>query len=189
MSLKTISLAFIFGFIGGLLGFLSAWTFVRPTTPNANTVAAITRAHVYELVDGEGRTIGRWGSEADHAVALTLFDQKGFKAAELSASDGMRSLEFVEGKNHWRRMSLVAAQPGVAHLTLGDDFRTARLTIGSFEDSDVASGGPPPNWGLVVRGRGMRDYLGAVVRGNAESGDAKASIWVLHPNGTYWNSR
>jgi hypothetical protein len=191
MSLKTISLAFIFGFIGGLLGFLSAWTFVRPTIPNANPVAAITRAHVYELVDGDGRTIGRWGSEANHAVALTLFDQKGFKAAELSASDGMRSLEFVEGKDHWRRMSLVAAPPGIAALTLGDDFRQARLTLGAFPDHDSPPpSGAPEIWGLVVRGRITHpDYLGAVVHGNADSGDARASMWVLRPNGTYWNSR
>lgn len=157
--------------------------------PNANAVAAITRAHLYELVDREGRTIGRWGSEADHAVAFTLFDQKGFKAAELSVVDGMRALEFMEGEDQWRRMSLVAAQLGIANLTLGDDFRQGRLTLGAFDDSDLASGGPRQNWGLVVRGRGMRDYLGAVVRGNADSGDARAFMWVMRPDGTYWNSR
>jgi hypothetical protein len=185
MSLKTGLLALICGFVGGVVGFLAACLGLGHMGFQPQSSPVAYRATAYELVNDEGKVLGRWSSDREHGVTFTLFDERGFKAIEMSARERLRALKFLDGKDGWTRASLVAAAPGTANLTLGDDHRQGRLTIGDVDDRDVATDESPHVWGFIVRGAGMQSHLAAYVR-NPNSKTATSGITITRPDNSRW---
>jgi hypothetical protein len=185
MAWKTFAFATACGSIGGILGSLLSWYAVSATA--TKTQGVTYRASSYELVDNAGRVVGRWASDHKRGVTFTFFDETGFKAVELSAFQSGRVLQFLEGKNGWVRMNLVAASPGIANLTLGDDHRQGRLSIGDVDDRDVDTDEPPHAWGMVVRGSPFQYHLAAVVK-NPSSATATSALAIRPPNQTFWTA-
>ena len=118
-------------------------------------------------------------------MTFTLFDESGLKAAEMSVHHNLRALKFLDGKDGWTRASLVASRPGIANLTLGDDRRQGRLSVGDIDDRDVGSDVPPHVWGFVVRGSGFASHIAALVR-NPDSAAATSSIAITRPDDSRW---
>jgi hypothetical protein len=178
MTFRTTLPAIVCGFIAGLLGFIFA--------SHIPFDVATVRSRSFELVNNQGRIAGAWSVDNAGSVRLTMFDDTGGTAIELSENRRQESLIF-NGTDRRMRVDLIATDTGSSSLNLGDTHRQSRLAIGSLDESDVPSDAPPDTWGVVIHGpTGSHDYFTAAVRGEYQSGTEKTFLRILRPNGKYW---